>query len=153
MVPMMMMFVKNNVQNGTKITISSSWKNGVKLVITLSTQQTVICSFLLCVCVCFPQICHSVDESQWVTSDIVWVSCCFFLWSPQVLLIIRESENVTFFFLWVLHLQCFSFRIIVYAVFPRSMSLRQEIEWPSLSEKKSKIVTILNAQELALNSS
>ena len=94
--------------------------------------------FTVCVCVCFPQICYSVDESQWVTSDVEWVSCCFFLWSPQVLLLMRESENVTFFFLWELHLRCFSIRIIVYAVFPRSMTLRPENEWPSLSEKKGK---------------
>ena len=39
-----------NVQNGPKITTSSSWNNCPKLVIVLSTQQSALCCSSLCVC-------------------------------------------------------------------------------------------------------
>ena len=88
-----------------------------------------------------------------MSSAIEWVSRCPFFYGSLKASWWSESLKMSLlsflFYLEILPLQCFSLRITVYSVFPRSMSLSQENEWPSLSEK-SKIDTILNAQESAL---
>ena len=133
----MMMFVRHNVQNGPKITTSSSWKNGPEFFIFLSTQQSNLCSSLLCVCVFHMYVTQIMSHSKWVQPLSDSLAIHFF----TVLLNPLDNQRVWkcpifLFSLEILNLQCFSIRITVYSVFPRSMSLSQENEWLSLSEKK-----------------